>query len=117
MMSNQASVLRRLGGPSLLPALLRQRPTRPRAGVVAFALALLVAVFALRLAVTSSDPLPIFSVLPVALRALEAGPRGGVAGAVIGVVSIGLWSMVVNVELSVLGYLTRVSTLFLVGGL
>jgi len=115
-MTSQARLLRRLGGQPPLPALLlRQRPTRPRTGVVAFAIALLVAVFALRIAVTSSDPVLIFSVLPVALLALEAGIRGGVAGAVIGVVSIGLWPIVANVELSLLGYLTRVSTLFLVG--
>jgi PAS domain S-box-containing protein len=115
-MPTQATLLRRLGGQPLLPALLlRRRPTRPRAGVVAFALALLLAVLALRLTVTSSDPLLIFGVLPVALLALEAGTRGGIAGATVGVVSIGLWSVVADVELSALGYLTRVSTLFLVG--
>jgi PAS domain S-box-containing protein len=116
MMANQAALLRRFSGQPLLPALLlRRRPTRPRAGMVAFAVALLVGVLGLRLAVTSSDPVLIFCVVPVALLALEAGMRGGVAGATIGVVGIGVWSIAENVELSALGYLTRVSALFVVG--
>jgi PAS domain S-box-containing protein len=116
MTSTQAMLHRRLGGRPLLPALLlRRRPTRPRAGVVALAVALIVAVLVLRIAVTSSDPVLILSAVPIALLALEAGTRGGIAGATIGVVSVGLWSMVENVELSVLGYLIRVSMFFFVG--
>jgi hypothetical protein len=118
MTSTQAKLLRRLGGRPLLPALLlRRRPTRPRARVVVLAVALIVAVLALRLAVTSSDPVLILSAVPIALLALEAGTRGGLAGATIAVVSVGLWSMVENVELSPFGYLTRVSTFFFVGAL
>ena len=83
--------------------------------MVALAVALIVAVLALRLAVTSSDPVLILSAMPIALLALEAGTRGGIAGATIGVVSVGLWSTVENVEFSVLGYLIRVSMFFFVG--
>jgi PAS domain S-box-containing protein len=116
MTSTQAMLLRGLGGRPLLPALLlRRRPRRPRAWVLALAVALIVAVLALRLAVTSTDPVLILTAVPVALLALEAGTRGGIAGATIGVVSLGLCSIVQNVELSVLGYLIRVSTFFFVG--
>jgi PAS domain S-box-containing protein len=118
MTSTQAMLLRRLGGRPFLPALLLRRPPRrPRAGVVALAVALIVAILALRLAVTSSDPVLILSAVPIALLALEAGTRGGIAGATIGVVSVGLWSMVENEELSVFGYLSRVSLFFFVGAL
>jgi hypothetical protein len=89
MTSTQAKLLRRLGGRPLLPALLlRRRPTRPRARVVVLAVALIVAVLALRLAVTSSDPVLILSAVPIALLALEAGTRGGLAGATIAVVAL-----------------------------
>jgi PAS domain S-box-containing protein len=116
MTLTQAMLFRRLGGRSYLPALLlRRRPAHPRVGVIAFAVALLVAVLGLRLTVTSSEPVLILSLVPVALLALEAGTRGGIAGATLGVASVGIWSTVENVELSVFGYLTRVSTLFLVG--
>jgi PAS domain S-box-containing protein len=124
MPSMQPTLFRRIGGRYQLPALLsrpalllRRRPPRPRIRIVVLAVALLVAVLALRLAVTSSDPVLILSVVPVALLALEAGSRGGIAGATIGVVSVGVWSVVHNVEVSPLGFLIRVSTLFLVGGL
>jgi PAS domain S-box-containing protein len=115
--STQAAILRQLGRRPMLPALLlRRRPERPRAGVVAFGLALFVAVFAVRLVVPSaSDPVLIFSAVPIALLALEAGTKGGVAGATVAVAGVGLWSLIENVEFSVLGYLTRVSTFFLVG--
>jgi PAS domain S-box-containing protein len=116
MTSTQAMLLRRLGGRPLLPALLlRRRPKNPRAWVVVLAVALIAGVLALRLAITSSEPVTILSTVPVALLALEAGTRGGIAGATIAVVSVGFWSVAQNVELSALGYLTRVSTFFLVG--
>jgi len=117
MTSAQAAILRQLGRRPLLPALLlRRRPERPRTGVVALALALLAAVFAVRLAfANASDPVLILSAVPVALLALEAGTRGGIAGATIAVASVGLWSLIENVELSAMGYLTRVCTFFLVG--
>ena len=119
MTSAQAALSRQLDRRALVPALLlRRRPERPRAGVVGLALALFVAVFAIRIAFPSAgDPVLIFNVVPIALLSLEAGARGGIAGATIAVASVGIWSLVENVELSPMGYVPRVLTFFLVGGL
>jgi PAS domain S-box-containing protein len=116
MTSAHGATLARLGWLTSLPELLRRPPDRPRAGIVALAAGLFVAIFVLRLAVANAgDPVLILNAVPIALLSLEAGKKGGLAGATIGVASVGLWSVIANVDLSVIGYLTRVLTFFLVG--
>jgi PAS domain S-box-containing protein len=120
MASAQGAILGKLGGQPfdrLLPArLLRRRPERPRFAVMAIAAALFVCIFAARLATAdTTDPLFVFATVPIAVLALEAGTKGGIAGATIAVAGLGIWSLINNVELPILGYLARVSTFFLVG--
>lgn len=79
------------------------------------AAALLTAIFTLRLVVPGgSDPVMIFCAVPIALLSLEAGTRAGVAGAIAAVAMVGLWTVLADVELSAIGYLSRVGTFFLV---
>ncbi len=120
MASAQGAILGKLGErpiDRLVPArLLRRRPERPRLAVVAFAAALFACVFAARVATAGTDDAVIvFMAVPIAVLALEAGTRGGIAGATIAVAGLGVWTLVDDVELSIVGYLARVSTFFLVG--
>ena len=121
MASAQGAILGRFGDrpvDRLLPArLLRRRPERPRTTAIAVAAGLFVAVFAARLAAGTHDPVLIFAAVPIAVLALEAGTRGGIAGATIAAAGLGVWSVIDNVELSLVGYLARVSTFFLLGAL
>jgi PAS domain S-box-containing protein len=117
MASTQAATVRQSGRRLLLPALLMRRgPGHPRAGVLALAVALFAAVLGFRIALPdANDPVLIWTVVPVALLALEAGTRGGVVGATVAVASLGVWSLIDDAQLSLIGYLARVSTFFLVG--
>lgn len=118
MTSIQAALQGQLGRQPFLPALLKRPPARPRLTVVAVALSLFAGILVLRLAVPSiSDPVLFLNVIPIALLSLEVGRKGGIAGATIGVLTIGLWCLFEHVELSAIGYFTRVGTFFLVGAL
>jgi PAS domain S-box-containing protein len=116
-MSTQAATLRRSGRRPPLPALLTRRgPTQPRALVLAIAAALFAGIFVFRLLFqTASDPALILNVVPIALLALEGGTRGGVLGATVAVATLGIWSIVDDTHLSLIGYVERVFTFFLVG--
>jgi PAS domain S-box-containing protein len=82
---------------------------------VALAVLIFAVVFALRLALGSNrDPVMIFGAIPIALLSLEAGRRAGITGAAVAVAAVGLWQVLANVELTVIGYLSRVVVFFLV---
>ena len=118
MTSTPAALLQQFGRDSFLPALLKRPPARPRFAVLALAAALFGAIFGLRLVEhNADDPVVIFNAAPIALLALETGRRGGIAGATVAVASLGLWSLIEHEQLSLIGYLARVSTFFLVGAL
>src|SRR3989442_550230 len=118
MTSTPAALLQQFGRDSFLPALLKRPPARPRFAVLPLAAALFGAIFGLRLVEhNADDPVVIFNAAPIALLALETGRRGGIAGATVAVASLGLWSLIEHEQLSLIGYLARVSTFFLVGAL
>jgi PAS domain S-box-containing protein len=115
MTSKHGELFARLDRQPLLPALLKRRPQRARVEVALLAVALFAAIFAVRLAVsTQYDPVLIFFAIPIALLSLEAGTRAGITGATAAVAMVGLWNVVANVNLTLIGYLSRVSTYFLV---
>src|SRR5919197_717006 len=115
MTSIHGELFAQVGEQPLLPALLKRRPQAPRVGVVALAVLLFAGVFALRLALAGNpDPALIFCAIPIALLSLEAGMRAGIACATVAVAAVGLWQLIANVELTVIGYLSRVSVFFLV---
>jgi hypothetical protein len=89
-----------------------------RSWAAAVAGLLFVGVFVLRLVVDQpEDVVSLFYVLPIALMAMTWGLRGGVIGAGTGVVLIVLWSAIDDVDISLLGWTTRVLTLVLLGTL
>jgi PAS domain S-box-containing protein len=113
--SKRSELLARLGRQPLLPALLERRPQRARVEVALLAALLFAAIFALRLASpTQYDPVLVLCAIPIALLALEAGLRAGITGATAAVVMVGLWNVLADVRLTVIGYLSRVCTFFLV---
>lgn len=88
---------------------------RPRMAMVVVGL-LFAAVLALRL--TLSDPLDAISMLylfPIALVAMTKGRWGGLLGGLVAVVLVVVWVLVRSVDLSVVGWLSRVLPLLLVG--
>lgn len=90
---------------------------RPRA-TLAVAAALFVAVFALRMLTgDSGDVINLLYTLPVALVALAFGRPAGVAVGVLAVVLVVVWAVFKDVDLSVLGWVSRVLPLLLLGGL
>lgn len=90
---------------------------RPRAALVVAGV-LFVAVLAVRFVV--QDPVEAVSllyVLPVALVALAFGRRAGMSAGLLAVVLLVLWVLVAGVELSVVGWLSRLIPLVLLGWL
>lgn len=76
------------------------------------------AVFGLLLAV--SDPAQAISLLfvvPIALVALSDGLRGGLAGAIVASALLVCWSAVDGIDLHVLGWASRLTSFFFIGGL
>jgi PAS domain S-box-containing protein len=115
MTSKCGEPLARLGRQPLLPALLKRRPQGARVEVVLLAVVMLAAIFAFRLAVpTERDPILIFCALPIALLSLEGGTRAGIAGALAAVAMVGVWGAVADVQVTLIAYLSRVGTFFLV---
>jgi diguanylate cyclase (GGDEF)-like protein/PAS domain S-box-containing protein len=86
-------------------------------GVLLGALVLFGAVTALRFAAGTdvADGVALLYLLPVALLALHYGPRGGVAGALVALGLFALWTVVADVHISTVGYLTRASAVVVLG--
>jgi hypothetical protein len=92
----------------------RQRPTL----TIAVAAVLFVAVLVLRLTVgDAEDAINMLYALPVALLALAFGRLAGLAGGLLAVALVGVWVLVDGVDLSALGWASRVLPLLLLGGL
>ena len=92
--------------------------SRRPAVTVAIAALLYVGVFALRLAEDAvEDPITLLFCLPIALLAVAFGLRVGVVAGVIGVVLLAVWVLVDGVNLSAVGWATRVVPMVLLGEL
>ena len=93
------------------------RPGRRRL-VVALALALFAGTFAARLAV--HDPgalLANFYTIPIAILAIEFGLRGGFVAAALALALVVAWGEIKNLDVGVLGYVSRAAVFVVVGGL
>jgi PAS domain S-box-containing protein len=89
----------------------RRRPT-----VLGFAVVMYAAVVALRFAVGDpAAPIMLFMLVPIAIVAIELGSRGGMAAAATAVVTVGAWSVVDDVRLSPVVFVSRLTAFFLVG--
>jgi K+-sensing histidine kinase KdpD len=85
---------------------------------VAVAAALFAAVFAVRLAAGEpDDAVNMLYALPVGLVALAFGRVAGIVAGVLAVVLVAAWVVVAGVDLSLLGWASRVVPLLLLGGL
>jgi|CXWK01.1.fsa_nt_gi glucose-6-phosphate-specific signal transduction histidine kinase len=97
-----------------------QRPwfdRRPRRAIV-IASALFVAVFVLRISVGDErDAIAMLYVLPISLIAISFGQRAGVVAGGTGVGLLATWTLVSEVSLTPLGWLSRIVPLVLIGGL
>jgi hypothetical protein len=92
----------------------RDRP----ALTVGVAAVLFVAVFAVRLLVGDvEDALNLLYTLPVALVAMAFGRNAGIGAGLLAVVLVGAWVLIDDVDLSPLGWASRVVPLLLLGGL
>ena len=99
----------------MLPPAGRAKRQRVVLGVAAV---LFAGAFAARLAV--HDPsalLANFYTVPIAVLAIEFGLRGGLAGAVVGFALVVAWGEIKNVDVGVLGYVSRAAVFVIVGGL
>ncbi|MCU1380409.1 MAG: diguanylate cyclase with sensor [Acidimicrobiales bacterium] len=83
------------------------------------ALVLFAAVTVLRFAIRPEDydGITLLYSLPLALLAMSYGARGGVAGAGVGFSLFAIWAVTKNVDVGIVGYLTRASALLVFGGL
>lgn len=107
------SVLSRQDQGSHLPWF-RERP----ALTVGVAAVLFVAVFVVRLLVGDvDDAVNLLYALPVALVALAFGRNAGIEAGLLAVVLVGAWVVIDDVDLSPLGWASRVVPLLLLGGL
>jgi PAS domain S-box-containing protein len=96
--------------------LLKDPVERPRTTVFGAALLLFGAVIALRFAVNDpSVPILLFSLVPIAILAIELGLRGGIVAGTVAVAAVGAWSVVGDVRLTPLAFTSRLSSFFLVG--
>lgn len=102
---------RATGTPGRLPWF-RSRPRR----TLLVAAALFLGIFALRLSVSGLDSaITLLFVLPISLLALARGLRAGLAAGVLATVLLVAWVWLDGVELSPLGWATRVLPLLLTG--
>lgn len=92
---------------------------RARPGwVVAVAIVLYLSVFLLRLFVGGpQDATNMLYTLPIALIALAFGRNAGILAGLVGVALVGAWVLIDNVDLTVLGWASRVLPMLLLGGL
>jgi PAS domain S-box-containing protein len=85
--------------------------------MMAGACLLMIAVFTLGYVVSDpNEAVTVLYTLPIALIAVEAGAVGGVLVALVAVALVGLWSATDNVEIGVLGFITRATVFLLLGG-
>ena len=85
---------------------------------IAAAVALFVAVFAMRLLIgDAEDAVGLLYALPVALVAVAFGRAAGIAAGLLAVVLVLTWAAVLEVDLTALGWASRVVPLLLLGGL
>lgn len=92
----------------------RDRPT----WVVAVAATLFAAVFVLRLTTGGpDDAINMLYALPVALVALAFGRAAGIGAGLLAVLLVAAWVLIDGVELSFIGWASRVVPLLLLGGL
>jgi PAS domain S-box-containing protein len=98
---------------------LPRRSTRSeRAAVTGIAAALLVGVFTLGLFEDDpSEAVAVLYTLPIALVAVEFGAIAGACAAAVAVGLFGLWVAVDDIEMGALGFATRGTGFFLLGGL
>lgn len=90
---------------------------RPHVTLVVATL-LFVGVFALRMLIGApEDAINLLYALPVALVALAFGRRAGVAAGGLAVALVAAWALFRDVDLSLLGWLSRMVPLLLLGGL
>lgn len=88
---------------------------RPR-WTLAVAAGLFVAVLVLRMQVgTTDDAISMLYTLPIALLALTFGRKAGVAAGVLGVALVGLWGLLADADISLLGWVARVTPLLMLG--
>jgi len=86
--------------------------------VVGVAAALFAAVFLLRLSGGGpDDAINMLYALPVALVALAFGRTAGIGAGLLAVFLVAVWALIDDVELSVVGWASRVVPLLLLGGL
>ena len=95
-----------------------QRPwfdRRPRRAIV-IAWALFVAVFLLRMSVGDErDAIAMLYVLPISLIAISFGLRAGIIAGSIAVGLLAIWTLLSDVSLTPLGWLSRITPLVLIG--
>ena len=85
---------------------------------IAVATSLFVAVFAARLLIgDAEDAVSLLYALPVALLAVAFGRAAGIAAGLLAVVLVLAWAAVLEVDLTLLGWASRVVPLLLLGGL
>ncbi|MDQ6820392.1 MAG: diguanylate cyclase [Actinomycetota bacterium] len=81
------------------------------------ALAVFAVVLGLRIAIDDpSELVGLFFVIPIALIAIEFGLLGGLAMAVTAALTIAIWSVLSSTNLSAVGYITRIVTFVVLGG-
>jgi signal transduction histidine kinase len=106
-----------LGATRLTPDLAPWFRERPRTTVAVAAL-MFMSVFALRLAYGGpADAVNLLYTLPVALLALAFGRTAGILAGLIAVALVVAWILLKDVDLSTLGWASRVVPLLLLGGL
>jgi PAS domain S-box-containing protein len=85
---------------------------------IAGACLLMTAVFALGFLVSDpNEAVTVLYTLPIALIAVVAGAAGGIVAALVAVALVGLWSAIDDIEIGVLGFITRGTGFLLLGGL
>jgi diguanylate cyclase (GGDEF)-like protein/PAS domain S-box-containing protein len=92
---------------------------RERRARTLLALVLFVVITVVRFATRSDghDDITLLYVLPVALLAVSYGVRGGVLGACLGLGVFAIWATSHDIDVGVVGYLTRTTAIVIFGGL
>ena len=105
-------------GRRLLSRLPRRSSQGERATTLALAGVLFIAVFVLSVAINDAAKAPtVLYVLPVALLAVKFGTPGGLAGAACALALSGVGNLSNDQDIGVVGYLTRGTAFFVLGGL
>ena len=89
-----------------------------RTRLLIVAAAAFVAVFVLALAI--ADPrqaITVLYVVPIAITALAAGMRGGIAGAFVSTALLSLWFVIDDIHIGMSGWISRLIAFFVTGAL